>query len=776
VQKVRPELVRILNGEFVAKPKERGTLGRPIRLRANHYAIGLSKSFNVYQYNVEIKKKFQDDFKKKEDDDRLIKNKSLMRDMFLILTRKTLPPEYDNKIVYNFSKNLYSLKRLPFDSKIVYEMVIEGKIYLVEIRIINQVLIDFSKTDDPLAIHLLDLIFTMGFNYSCINLNRSFFKETGDNHKLGFGLELWKGAYASVRPSEIGLTWNIDSVNAAFLISENVLEACARHYGSEAPYQDLKTKIEKDKDSKTIGITFLDFYKGREIKTDTGGFRKKIAGFGPDALFTFDLSKGDTKTKISIKDYIFQNYNKQVLYPHLPCIDLGKNSFLPMEFCKTEIKSKKKLSDRETADMIKAAAVKAPDRMNYIQNWANSSLIDKDPILKEYNISINLKLLELEGRVLEAPDVQYGGAPAPSVVTSKVIAERGSWDHRNSKFVNGVSIKKWVVLNFSARTKDSVAYEFAKTLIRIGKLHGMNIADPLDYDEIKANRGQSVNEDVRRLFENMVTKHKGLEFVMAIFSGTTTIYNTIKTCGDIYYGVATQGVEEKNVYKINDQTISNILLKVNTKLGGRNWFLSRQNRLFSTHLQEIYQGPLMILGADVTHPSPSDFKVTESIAAVVGSLDKECSFYAARLFAQKTPKGQAYEMIHSLNEMFSSLLNEYFRINKAYPKRLVFFRDGVSEGQFSLVLRWEMNKIREACQSISTAYKPAITFILVQKRHHTRLFPVDAKDKNGKAENVPPGTVVDKHIVSKSLFDFFLCSHVGIQVNFTNAFGLMKFF
>ncbi len=350
MQKVKPELVRILNGEFVAKPKERGTLGRTIKLRTNHYAIGISKSFNVYQYDVEIKKKFPD---KRDDEEKLIKNKTLLREMFLILTNKILKDDYNNKIVYNFSKNMYSLKKLPFESQIVYEMVIDAKTFLVQIKIINQVQIDFSKTDDPIAIQLLDLIFTQGFNYTCININRSFFKETGDYYQLNFGLQLWKGAYASVRPSECGLTWNVDSANAAFLISENVLEACAKNYGSIPPYEDLKGKIEKDKDSKTIGLTFLDRYKGREIKTDTGGFRKKIAGFGPDAFFTFDLNKGEIKTKISIKDYIFQNYNKVVMFPQLPCIDLGRNSFLPMEFCRTEIKNKKKLSNNETIDMIK---------------------------------------------------------------------------------------------------------------------------------------------------------------------------------------------------------------------------------------------------------------------------------------------------------------------------------------------------------------------------------------------------------------------------------------
>jgi eukaryotic translation initiation factor 2C len=40
-----------------------------------------------------------------------------------------------------------------------------------------------------------------------------------------------------------------------------------------------------------------------------------------------------------------------------------------------------------------------------------------------------------------------------------------------------------------------------------------------------------------------------------------------------------------------------------------------------------------------------------------------------------------------------------------------------------------MNEIRTACQQINNAYKPAITFLIVQKRHHTRLFPVDAKDQ-----------------------------------------------
>lgn len=77
---------------------------------------------------------------------------------------------------------------------------------------------------------------------------------------------------------------------------------------------------------------------------------------------------------------------------------------------------------------------------------------------------------------------------------------------------------------------------------------------------------------------------------MAIFPGTSQMYNMLKTCGDLKYGILTQGVEDRNVNRIQDQTISNILLKINTKLGGRNWLLSTQNRLFAQYLNTLYDG------------------------------------------------------------------------------------------------------------------------------------------------------------------------------------------
>ena len=94
------------------------------------------------------------------------------------------------------------------------------------------------------------------------------------------------------------------------------------------------------------------------------------------------------------------------------------------------------------------------------------------------------------------------------------------------------------------------------------------------------------------------------------------------------------------------------------------------------------------------------------------------------------------------------------------------YRDGVGEGQFKLVLAHEMKAIQDACLELEKdgGYRPGITFVCVQKRHHMRLFCHERGDMVGKSNNIPAGTVVDTHICHPSQYDFYLCSHAGIQV------------
>jgi len=50
-----------------------------------------------------------------------------------------------------------------------------------------------------------------------------------------------------------------------------------------------------------------------------------------------------------------------------------------------------------------------------------------------------------------------------------------------------------------------------------------------------------------------------------------------------------------------------------------------------------------------------------------------------------------------------------------------------------------------------------------------RLFCADKKEQSGKSGNIPAGTTVDVGITHPTEFDFYLCSHQGIQVCYDNC-------
>ena len=47
----------------------------------------------------------------------------------------------------------------------------------------------------------------------------------------------------------------------------------------------------------------------------------------------------------------------------------------------------------------------------------------------------------------------------------------------------------------------------------------------------------------------------------------------------------------------------------------------------------------------------------------------------------------------------------------------------------------------QACASLEAGYQPPVTFVVVQKRHHTRLFAQNHNDRNSvdRSGNILPG-------------------------------------
>jgi len=203
---------------------------------------------------------------------------------------------------------------------------------------------------------------------------------------------------------------------------------------------------------------------------------------------------------------------------------------------------------------------------------------------------------------------------------------------------------------------------------------------------------------------------------------------------------------------------ANVCLKMNVKLGGINVIPKAETVRFLTDPSN----PTLVLGADVMHPGPG-VETRPSFAAVTGNVDSDTSKYIATSRAQKPRQ----EMIEELDKMVYHILTMYMNYRRsvekranAAPKRIIFYRDGVSEGQFQHCLDFEVKKIREACKRAKIDM-PTLTFIVVGKRHHVRFFPSENKDAD-RSGNAPAGLVIDRDITSPVEFDFYLQSHGGL--------------
>ncbi|KAL6578774.1 hypothetical protein OROMI_008990 [Orobanche minor] len=76
------------------------------------------------------------------------------------------------------------------------------------------------------------------------------------------------------------------------------------------------------------------------------------------------------------------------------------------------------------------------------------------------------------------------------------------------------------------------------------------------------------------------------------------------------------------------------------------------------------------------------------------------------------------------------LLSFYQSNGKCKLARIIFYRDGVSDGQFSQVLLHELGALMKACKYIEENCMPRVTFVIVQKRHYTHFFAADHQCKN----------------------------------------------
>lgn len=83
-------------------------------------------------------------------------------------------------------------------------------------------------------------------------------------------------------------------------------------------------------------------------------------------------------------------------------------------------------------------------------------------------------------------------------------------------------------------------------------------------------------------------------------------------------------------------------------------------------------------------------------------------------------------------------------MNHSFPKKIVIYRDGVSDSQLKAVELYEIPQIIKCFETFPN-FEPKLAFIVVQKRINTTLYSCG---KHGFG-TPPPGTVLDHTVTSK---------------------------
>lgn len=566
-------------------------------------------------------------------------------------------------------------------------------------------------------------------------------------------VDVWRGVFLSLRPSLGRMLLNADTSATAFLGSGPVVSLIRDILKvPKADWARFDTIGARDR-----GVVERHLSMCRVEVTHRGDARRRykclgLSAEGPAKTFFEDQ---DGK-KQSVLDYFVEKYQITLKYPNMPCLAVGsprRPVLLPMEVCEIPAGQRymRQLSGDQTSEMIRIANRQPAERLELLRTAARNAMSGETAaFMSAFGLKTGGELVQVHGRRLSPPTIFYGSKSREA----SIQPSQGAWNLRDKCVEIGATANSWAVLVFGSGLAPPDVQSFVRELVATCSDTGMAMAQR--QPPILFAKSQNAEAELKAAYGKAAqVSGRPAQFVLCILpTDDAGLYGDIKLVTDTMLGLPSQCMLMKHVRKASKQYCANLCLKINAKLGGVNSSLGKQ-------IAFVCEKPTMILGADVTHPGVGEDD-KPSIAALVGSMDIKLGRYAASVRVQ----GSRVEIISEMKAMFVEQLTHFAAANKTKPQRILFYRDGVSEGQFTQVLNHELNAIKEACREISassgTAYNPTVTIVIVGKRHHTRFFATDPRDAD-RSGNTIAGTVVDSGIVHPSQFDFYLCSHAGLQ-------------
>lgn len=701
---------------------------------------------------------------------------------------------FHQRAIYDGKKILYSPARIPLPSGDTGTLDVtlgQGPRGKFKIRLSSSNRITFSqieqlmrgdRVDAAVPINLIQMLLRQAPALLHPTKGRSVFSNK-DQLDLGSGVIMLRGFFQSVRVIPRQLVVNVDVANATFY-KPGVLTDVALDILPQRE-RNIRTLSLRPTDRKYMEIynTLLRHFKRLQIKVPkVSNNIRIIRGIEPNAgLFHFEKEPGHFMT---VEEYYMEAYNIRLQRPQEFGVILSQPSdanktIVPFELCEIVPGQlyKRKLAEFQTREMVRATTQRPNERLNSILSAVgqhpNSILqYTRSDFLLNAGIRVEDSPLTVSGRMLMPPSITYGKAANGRVESSR--PNGGKWNMIEKKLFMPASIGDWAIINMSNLEPKKIEMFISNlrsccTTLGMGELRNRDGSPPkISFGAFNPQSFRDHNDIQKAVAQIHQSKPQMVLVILNKSDADTKV--KVKQFGDLRSLIITQCVREdkfsQNLHqsraKSLNQYCNNVALKINARLGGINCVMPLPG------LKTDGSDDFMIMGADVSHPPGGSVIDRPSVASLVYSVDQ----YGCQYQAQHAVLPPRTEMMTTeLSVMVKEAIVRYGRKNNKPVKRIIFYRDGVSEGEFDRVAQGEIDAImmgvRESFEAYSKATgnalprPPTITFIVVTKRHHVRFFPQNQNDTD-ESSNLKAGFATDGNMSTPGLREFYLLSHGGL--------------
>lgn len=594
------------------------------------------------------------------------------------------------------------------------------------------------------------------------------------------------GYSASLKMTLPGLVVISDMSLSVFLASGELVNLMWT-IGGFSSLQDMLREAERPSGINKSALDRITRYlRGCKLKLTHMNHWRKFREFGPpsnskDTEFMFNdhpvtvaqyfAELAQDPTKIAYRTALS---NGRLRYPFLPTVNIGNKQravLVPPELVIVpDGQTRNRGVTPDIQGKVVRLATKMPtERCSYVtDSHSVISLVRHDGISGSFGLNkVDPRPISVDATLLPSAVLMYNNRVVDPDLS-------GSWRSDDCRFLEAPSGSNSNTLLFGVlivsnsnrpldNWKDLVS-RFISSLESTSCGSGLNLK----------NGGRPFvsscdNDQLERNFLEFV--HHGAAIVVVMMEDDRH-YGRIKLVAD-NIGVPTQCLKWKNIVSPPRGFHGNIVMKMNVKLGGRNYLLTGRSSSSSSpsiplSLSWIFKEPTMLMGIDSSHdsdPSKSGSRGrdvnNQSHHAVVASMDRHATQYCAYL----SLRNSRTDFAATLEDATTKLCRAFQQRNGGViPRNIVVYRDGISENQYESVIDKEVAAIKDGLRLVGAMEDYArITVVICQKRHSTRFyFPV------GEGYTNPcPGIVVDGRTehsaVSNRYVEFFLNSHSPIQ-------------